>query len=297
VRPEELLQELVLAQTEDLVTLRLLLNQAKLDEAKEHAPMSRLWGLDLTEDSVRVLLRGGKGGSTVLEGRLGGRIVPSQTDWGMMKVTREVAPGADGVGARQTRPALSVQLRKAPGSRQEWQEVLLQETKQLQGREEPAIGALDDEEGLPALESGEEPNREGWTAADHAKEMKAKGDDCFRKQKWEAAADFYSRALAHTPDNEKLLSNRSAAYVEAKQYQAALDDAMRAVEVAPEWPKSFFRQGVALRALRRYDMALSAFSEGKAREPQNRSWQLEIEATEEKKAARLAARARAGGPR
>lgn len=49
---------------------------------------------------------------------------------------------------------------------------------------------------------------------------------------------------------------------EAGEYQLALDDAMRAEEVAPAWPKPLFRRGVALRALKRYDMALSVFAEG-----------------------------------
>lgn len=297
IRPEELVQDFTVAQTEELVTLRLLLNQAKLDEVKQHVPMSRLWGMDLTEDSVQVFLRC-SGGVQVLAGRLGGRIMPSQADWSMMKVTREVDAGADGVGTRQTRPALSVTLRKAPDSRHEWEPVIIQEAQCLADQAE-AIGALDEDGAsrLLELESGEEPNREGWTPQDHATELKAKGDECFRKQRWEPAVDFYTRALGHTPDNEKLLSNRSAAYLEAKQYQAALDDAKRAEEIAPEWPKSFFRQGMALRALRRYDMAISAFSEGKAREPNNASWQKEIDETEEKKAARQAARQRANGGR
>jgi len=175
---------------------------------------------------------------------------------------------------------------------------MVQEAASLADQPE-AMGALDEDGSsrLLELESGEEPNREDWLPHDHAAELKAKGDECFRKQRWESAVDFYTRALGHTPDNEKLLSNRSAAYMELKQYQAALDDAMQAEEVAPQWPKSFFRQGMALRALRRYDMAISAFSEGKAREPTNASWQKEIDETEEKKAARQAARLRASGGR
>merc|ERR1712129_155210 len=110
-----------------------------------------------------------------------------------------------------------------------------------------------------------------------------------RKQ-WDAAVEFYTQALGHTPDTEVLLANRSAAHAEAGRYQAALDDASRAGEVAPSWPKPFFRQGIALRSLKRYDMAISLFSEGKERDPGNPNWQREIEVTEQLKAARQAAR-------
>lgn len=33
-------------------------------------------------------------------------------------------------------------------------------------------------------------------------------------------------------------------------------------ELAPEWSKGVFRRGVALRGLKRYDMAISAFAQG-----------------------------------
>merc|ERR1712060_394682 len=124
-----------------------------------------------------------------------------------------------------------------------------------------------------------------------------RGDDNFKKRNWDQAVEHYTQALGHTPNDEKLLSNRSAAYIELKNYQQALEDGQRCEELSPEWPKAFFRQGVALRALRRYDMAVSVFSEGKARDPTNPSWQREIDDAEEKKAARQASRARAGALR
>mmetsp|Transcript_23418 Transcript_23418/g.65544 ORF Transcript_23418/g.65544 Transcript_23418/m.65544 type:complete len:479 (+) Transcript_23418:45-1481(+) len=296
IRPAELLQELTVAQTDDLVTLRLLLHQAKLDEAKRQVPMSRLWGLDLTEESIRVFLRGAEG-TPLLAGALGGRIDPGKTDWSMMKVTREREDGADGAGARETRPALSIQLRKAEGARHEWKEVLAAGAQPAPAGE-AAIGALDEDgEQARLLElegAGDGVDREGWTAAEHARELKARGDDFFKKRSWDQAVEYYTRALGHTPNDEKLLSNRSAAFMEVKSYQQALDDAQRCEEIAPRWPKAFYRQGVALKALRRYDMAVSVLSEGKARDPGNPNWQREMDDAEEKKAARQAARARAG---
>lgn len=42
------------------------------------------------KDSIRVFLRG-RDGATLLAGGLGGEVVPAQTEWNIMKVTREVA--------------------------------------------------------------------------------------------------------------------------------------------------------------------------------------------------------------
>lgn len=285
----ELVQEVSLSQTEELVTIRLLLDVAKLSEVRQDTPMSRLWGLDLTRDSIKIFLRCGDS-SPILEGPLGGSIVAEHTDWNMTKVTREVDGSAHCVAGcgRDTRPALQVQLRKAPESRREWPEIVLGFSTGSSEAESPSlqIGGLDVDANL-ALEGAESDK--------HAAEAKRKGDECFKHRQWEDAIEQYTLALQHMPDNEKVLSNRSASFMELKQYQNALDDAVRAGEVAPEWPKAFFRQGVALRALRRYDMAISNFSDGAARDPANPSWQQEIEDTEEKKAARQAARARASG--
>ena len=158
-------------------------------------------------------------------------------------------------------------------------------------QDDASAGAIDvDTEAMLALLGSASAERAHWAPADHAKEEKAQGDRCFRKQQWDKALEFYTRALSHTPDDEKLLSNRSAAYVEVKKYQDALADAVRCREVAPDWPKSFFRKGVALRCLRRFDMAISEFSEGLARDPSNPAWQKEIAVAEDAKAARAAAR-------
>eukprot|EP00438_Fugacium_kawagutii_P034990 Skav226099 [mRNA] locus=scaffold4179:61728:62389:- [translate_table: standard] len=78
----------------------------------------------------------------------------------------------------------------------------------------------------------------------------------------QAAVALYTQALVWAPSSETLLSNRSAAYAAAGQFKAALEDAVKCEELAPTWPKAVYRRGVALRGLRRYDMAISAFAQG-----------------------------------
>ncbi|XP_044737970.1 tetratricopeptide repeat protein 28 [Chrysoperla carnea] len=83
------------------------------------------------------------------------------------------------------------------------------------------------------------------------------------------AVSLYTDALQLDPTNHILYSNRSAARLKQGQFSLALQDATRARELCPTWPKAYFRQGVALQCLGRHGEALAAFSAGLAQEPQN----------------------------
>ena len=100
-------------------------------------------------------------------------------------------------------------------------------------------------------------------------ELKNKADQAFRSQDFLQAVALYSQALelADAETSKTLLSNRSAAHAAAGNFKAALDDATRCEELAPAWPKSLFRRGIALRGLKRFDMAISAFAQGHDQEP------------------------------
>nr|XP_019548082.2 tetratricopeptide repeat protein 28 isoform X1 [Aedes albopictus] len=84
------------------------------------------------------------------------------------------------------------------------------------------------------------------------------------------AVQLYTDALALDPSNHILFSNRSAARLKQGQFALALQDATRARELCPQWPKAYFRQGVALQCLGRYGEALAAFSSGLAHDPNSK---------------------------
>ena len=54
---------------------------------------------------------------------------------------------------------------------------------------------------------------------------------------FEAAVHLYSEALQADPQNCILYSNRSAALLKMGQHQVALEDAEKACELNPKWPK------------------------------------------------------------
>ncbi|XP_037918666.1 tetratricopeptide repeat protein 28 [Hermetia illucens] len=84
------------------------------------------------------------------------------------------------------------------------------------------------------------------------------------------AVGLYTDALALDPGNYILYSNRSAARLKQGQFALALQDATKARELCPQWPKAYFRQGVALQCLGRYGEALASFSAGLAQDPNNK---------------------------
>ncbi|XP_066590539.1 tetratricopeptide repeat protein 28 [Prorops nasuta] len=83
------------------------------------------------------------------------------------------------------------------------------------------------------------------------------------------AATLYTEALALDPLSHVLYSNRSAARLKMGLFALALQDAVRATELSPQWPKAYYRQGVALQCLGRHGEALVAFSAGLAHDPSN----------------------------
>merc|ERR1712003_142766 len=115
--------------------------------------------------------------------------------------------------------------------------------------------------------------------------QKDKADAAFKEGLYRDAIVYYTRALRYTPLNEKLLSNRSAGYFQISKFQLALEDASKAVELEPNWPKSYFRKARALRGLKRFNEAILAFQDGKDLDPENKVWDKEIQRTKELQAA------------
>ena len=105
------------------------------------------------------------------------------------------------------------------------------------------------------------------TEAQAALAHKAAGDDAFRRRNFRTAYEEYGAALALTPDDAVLLSNRSLAYLRAGRLSPALADAERAAALAPSWSKAAYRRGACLQRLERYEEAAAAFERAEELEP------------------------------
>ena len=67
--------------------------------------------------------------------------------------------------------------------------------------------------------------------------MKDKGNAALQADQLEEAIRAYTEAIQIDAANEILYSNRSAAYAKNAQYDLALKDAEKAVEIKPVWGK------------------------------------------------------------
>uniref|UniRef100_A0A3Q2VQ03 Tetratricopeptide repeat protein 28 n=1 Tax=Haplochromis burtoni TaxID=8153 RepID=A0A3Q2VQ03_HAPBU len=122
--------------------------------------------------------------------------------------------------------------------------------------------------GRPIRCVGDDGARYGLSKAEFMEKVQQSNEACQRGD-FQAAVHLYSDALQVDSQNCILYSNRSAAFLKLGQHQAALEDAEKACELNPKWPKAYFRQGVALQYLGRHADALAAFASGLAQDPKS----------------------------
>ncbi|GMF58498.1 unnamed protein product [Phytophthora fragariaefolia] len=115
-------------------------------------------------------------------------------------------------------------------------------------------------------------------AAAQAEELRQAGNEAFKSRQFREAEALYSRALELQSCNRLLLGNRSAAFHQLGDFPAALQDAERAIALAPSWPKAHLRKAAACESLQRWDEAVQAYEQVLALEQDETS-------TEAKKAA------------
>eukprot|EP01124_Arcella_intermedia_P008971 TRINITY_DN15766_c0_g1_i3.p1 TRINITY_DN15766_c0_g1~~TRINITY_DN15766_c0_g1_i3.p1 ORF type:complete len:922 (-),score=214.55 TRINITY_DN15766_c0_g1_i3:938-3703(-) len=89
---------------------------------------------------------------------------------------------------------------------------------------------------------------------------KNKGNEYFFSKNYKDAIISYTNALEHDPSNHTIYSNRAAAYMHLDQYQLALKDAEKCLNLVPEFVKAHFRRGKALLGLELFSEAVDALS-------------------------------------
>jgi tetratricopeptide (TPR) repeat protein len=129
----------------------------------------------------------------------------------------------------------------------------------------PPTGAAD-----PSVSTSFDSDEAGTGSAAEIKlasAAKERGNTAFAALEYSRAAAAYTVALRFDRGNAVLLSNRSAALAAMCKYEAALEDAERAVRAAPKWGKAHARRGTALVGLGQAGEAVKAYAAGLAVEP------------------------------
>jgi len=95
-----------------------------------------------------------------------------------------------------------------------------------------------------------------------ANEWKEKGNSLVKEKKYKEALDCYSKAIEYNPKEPILYSNRSAMHSNLSEFELALKDAEKAMELKPDYIKSYLRKGKALEGLNRKNEALAVYELG-----------------------------------
>ncbi|KAM9332192.1 E3 ubiquitin-protein ligase TTC3 isoform 1-T1 [Pholidichthys leucotaenia] len=101
-------------------------------------------------------------------------------------------------------------------------------------------------------------SRRPETQLEKCEEMKNKGNENFKKERYEKAVEFYTKALQYYPDNYKIYGNRALCYIRCKNFLKAAGDAKRATLIKPTWAKGHYRYCEALFEMGEYQLATHA---------------------------------------
>jgi|Transcript_14283 tetratricopeptide (TPR) repeat protein len=96
---------------------------------------------------------------------------------------------------------------------------------------------------------------------------KEAGNQAFKEGDVEKAIYYYSQAVEANPTEATFLSNRSAAYHKLGKFQKAVEDAMKCIELRPEWPKGYYRLGEGYFGRGLFAKASDAYSKALDLEP------------------------------
>ena len=93
-------------------------------------------------------------------------------------------------------------------------------------------------------------------------ELKQKGNDCIKRKKYTEAIEFYTKALKVDPSSYAAYSNRSLGYSNEGDFERALQDATKCLDLTPSFARGYLRKSVALNGLRKYEAVMVAAQEG-----------------------------------
>lgn len=82
-------------------------------------------------------------------------------------------------------------------------------------------------------------------------------------------SEKFTQAIELDPTNHVLYSNRSGSYASLKNYNKALEDAVKVTEIKPDWPKGWTRKGAAAHGTGDLLGANDAYEEALKLDPNN----------------------------
>lgn len=89
-----------------------------------------------------------------------------------------------------------------------------------------------------------------------SQKLKEEGNKYFSKRCYKEASELYSKAIEKCPSIAAYVTNRALCALKLQQWQAAIDDCRRALELDPQSVKAHFYMGQAMSEQGQFDEAL-----------------------------------------
>jgi len=102
-----------------------------------------------------------------------------------------------------------------------------------------------------------------------AEEERQKGNDMFTKGDYPGAVKAYTEAIKRNPEDAKIFSNRAAAYSKLMEFNMALKDCDKCIELDPTFIKGHIRKGHICIALKNYQKAIEVFEKAQSLDSSN----------------------------
>lgn len=102
-----------------------------------------------------------------------------------------------------------------------------------------------------------------------AEEAKQRGNEHFRAKKWSEAVKEYEDAVKRAPKNPAIRNNLSAALCKIMDFNGALTQVQKAVELDPTYVKAWARKGDVEVMMKENHKALSSYRKGLELDPNN----------------------------
>nr|XP_023915708.1 hsp70-Hsp90 organizing protein 3-like isoform X1 [Quercus suber]XP_023915709.1 hsp70-Hsp90 organizing protein 3-like isoform X1 [Quercus suber]XP_023915710.1 hsp70-Hsp90 organizing protein 3-like isoform X1 [Quercus suber]XP_023915711.1 hsp70-Hsp90 organizing protein 3-like isoform X1 [Quercus suber]XP_023915712.1 hsp70-Hsp90 organizing protein 3-like isoform X1 [Quercus suber]XP_023915714.1 hsp70-Hsp90 organizing protein 3-like isoform X1 [Quercus suber] len=99
--------------------------------------------------------------------------------------------------------------------------------------------------------------------------LKAKGEDAFKRNNYLGAICWYTEAINADPSDATVLSNRSLCWARSNEGSRALSDAEACIALRLDWPKAYYREGVAYKLLKAFVKSAYSFNEALELDPKN----------------------------
>ena len=103
-----------------------------------------------------------------------------------------------------------------------------------------------------------------------AEEHRQKGNELFKEGKYPLAIKEYDEGIRRDPKAIAIYSNRCATYIKLVEFNTALKDANKCLEIDSNFVKDYARKGTCHHFMKEYHKALKSFDDGLKIDPKSK---------------------------